>query len=78
MGRRYLAELRREVVRLAMLTDEDMDGNLFSKAAQRLEEDELLELKRVFEVGAAKKFPAAAQLQGRPAAERGDETVFLV
>lgn len=43
MGQRYLQALRREVVRLAMLADDDLDGTIFSKAAQRLEEPELLD-----------------------------------
>lgn len=78
LGRKYLGELRREVVRLAMLADDGLDGNVFAKAADRLEEPELLELKRAYEAQAAKRFPAAPQLRGRSTAEQGDETVFLV
>lgn len=78
LGRRYLTELRREVVRLAMLADDGLDGGVFAKAADRLEEPELLELKAAYEARAAKRFPAAPQLRERGAAERGDETVFLV
>ena len=44
LGKRYLKELRREVVRLAMLADDGLDGGMFAKAAQRLEESELREL----------------------------------
>lgn len=58
MGQRYLQALRREVVRLAMLADDDLDGTIFSKAAQRLEEPELLELKRVYEARTARRFGA--------------------
>jgi len=43
-----------------------------------LEEPELLELKRAYEAQVSKKFPAAPQLRRADAAERGDETVFLV
>lgn len=78
LGRRYLTELRREVVRLAMLADDGLDGHVFAKAADRLEEPELLELKRAYEAQAARRFPAAPQLRARPAEARGDETVFLV
>jgi hypothetical protein len=79
MGRSYLKELRREVVRLAMLADDGLDGAVFARAAERLEEPELKELKRVYEAQAAKRFPAAPQLRRREAApQRGDETVFLV
>ena len=79
LGRKYLKELRREVVRLAMLADDGLDGGVFAKAADRLEEPELMELKRAYEARAAGRFPAAPQLRRRDAAEqRGDETVFLV
>ena len=79
LGRKYLKELRREVVRLAMLADDGLDGGVFAKAAERLEEPELLELKRAYEVRAASRFPAEPQLRRKEAAEqRGDETVFLV
>ena len=78
LGRKYLTELRREVTRLAMLTDGDLDGQVFAKAMDRLEEPELVELKKAYEVRAAKKFPSAPQLRRKDAAERSDETVFLV
>ena len=79
LGRKYLKELRREVVRLAMLADDGLDGGVFAKAADRLEEPELMELKRAYEAQAAKRFPAAPQLRRKDAVQqRGDETVFLV
>ena len=79
LGQRYLRELRREVVRLAMLADDQLDGHIFSKAADRLEEPELLELKRAYEAQAAKRFPVQPQLrQTAKAVRREDETVFLV
>ena len=79
LGRKYLKELRREVVRLAMLADDGLDGSVFARAAERMEEPELLELKRAYEGQAAKRFPAAPQLRRKDAVQqRGDETVFLV
>jgi len=78
LGRKYLKELRREVVRLAMLADDGLDGQVFAKAAARLEEPELTELKRAYEARAAKRFPAAPQLRDVPAEKRGDETAFLI
>lgn len=78
LGRKYLEELRREVARLAMLADDGLDGGVFAKALGRLEETELLELIKTYEVQVAKRFPAAPQLRRRCAEERGDETVFLV
>ena len=78
LGRKYLQELRKEVVRLAMLADDGLDGSVLGKAMDRLEEPELLELKRGYEVQAARRFPVAPQLRRKCAEERGDETVFLV
>lgn len=78
MGQRYLMALRREVVRLAMLADGSLDGNIFAKAAGRLEEAELLELKGAYEAQIAKKFPIPAQLRRQQAAGREDENVFRV
>ena len=79
LGRKYLKELRREVVRLAMLADDGLDGGVFAKAAERLEEPELMELKQAYEIRAARRFPAETQLRRKDAAQRkDDETVFLV
>ena len=78
MGQRYLMALRREVVRLAMLADGSLDGNIFAKAAGCLEEAELLELKGAYEAQIAKKFPVPAQLRRQQAAGREDENVFRV
>ena len=78
LGRKYVQELRREVVRLAMLADDALDGEIFAGAVKRLEEPELLELKRAYETQAARRFPAAPQLRRRETVERGDESAFLV
>lgn len=78
LGRKYLAELRREVTRLAMLTDDGLDGKVFAKAVSRLDEPELQELKEAYEARMKKKFPSASQLRRKDAAEKSDETMFLV
>ena len=78
LGRRYLQELRKEVVRLAMLADDGLDGTVFARAAERLEEPELLELRKSYEAQTAKRFPATPQLRRKIAEKQGDETVFLV
>ena len=44
LGVKYLASLRREVVRLAMLADDALDGEAFAAAAAKLDEPELLAL----------------------------------
>ena len=78
LGRKYLKELRREVVRLAMLADDGLDGGVFAKAALRLEEPELLELRKSFAARAARRFPAPVQLRRRDAGETEDAEAFLV
>ena len=79
LGRKYLKELRREVARLAMLADDGLDGGVFARAAERLEEPELLELKRVYEARAAKRFPCPVQLRRREGAKTAeDASAFLV
>ena len=78
LGRRYLAGLRREVVRLAMLSDDGLDGAMFAKMTRKLEEEELLELRRTYQTRVDKRFPMEPQLKERSAAARDDETVFLV
>lgn len=78
LGRKYLTELRGEVARLAMLADGELNGQVFAKALERLEEPELQELKKAYEARVAKKFPSAPQLRRKDTAERSDETVFLV
>ena len=65
--------LRREVVRLAMLADDGLDGGVFAKAAQRLEEPELLELRKSLEARAAGRFPAPVQLRRRDAAAEAED-----
>nr|WP_326126349.1 hypothetical protein [uncultured Oscillibacter sp.] len=78
LGRKYLKELRHEVVRLAMLADDHLDGAVFARAAERMEEPELLAMKEAYGAQAAKRFPAAPQLRPRPAEEREDAGAFQV
>ena len=78
LGRKYLQELRREVTRLAMLADDGVDGGALAKAAEHLAEPELLDLKRVYEAQAARRFPPMPQLRRRGAADTEDEREFLI
>lgn len=79
LGRSYLAGLRKEVCRLALLADETLDGAVFQKIAGKLEEGELQELKRVYGRRAEEKYRPAVQL-GAWTKKAGDENtdVFLV
>ena len=78
LGMKYLASLRREVVRLAMLADDALDGEAFAAVAAKLDEPELLALHKSYAKQAARRFPTVPQLGTAPAKKREDETVFLV
>jgi len=79
LGRSYLAALRKEVLRLALLADEDLDGTLFAGMAEKLEEGELLELKRSLESRVNRLFPLQPQLkQMESKADENGESAFLI
>lgn len=62
-GRSYLEGLRGEVVRLGGLAQRGMDVAVLRDIAQKLEERELLELKRSFEGQAQEKYALRPQLE---------------
>jgi len=65
LGRSYLEGLRRELVRLAGMTDEVMDLKVFSRVAEKLEEEELLELTKAYRHRMEAKYPLSPQLSPR-------------
>lgn len=77
LGRNYLSGLRREVVRLALVSDEALDGTVFQSIADKLEEAELLELKKAYEARVEKVFSVQLRRADR-GAERGDGELFRV
>lgn len=79
LGRSYMEGLRRELVRLAGLTDETLDLKVFSRTAEKMEEDELLEMTRVYRKRMDEIYPPVPQLRPRGAAACGDEDkAFLI
>ena len=62
LGRRYLDELRREVVRLAGLAGMELEAAVLEGIAGKLDEEELAELRRAWERQASRRFPVQAQL----------------
>ena len=79
LGRSYIGSLRRELVRLAGLTDESLDLKIFSKAADRMEEDELLELTRIYQRRMDEKYPPVPQLRPRArVACASEDGAFLI
>jgi len=79
LGRAYISGLRKELVRLAGLTDETLDLKVFSRAADKMEEDELLELTRAYQRRMDEKYPPVPQLHARPKVSCADEDgAFLI
>lgn len=79
MGRAYMKGLRRELVRLAGMADEALDLEIFAGAAEKLEERELLALKKAYEARAEIRFPREPQLKGAGSAGgTGDDGAFLI
>jgi len=77
LGRTYLKNLREEVERLAAIADEDMDGEIFGQITKRLDEEELLALRRVYKRRVDAKVPAHSQLGAKKRGETGGEA-FLI
>ena len=67
LGRRYLAGLRKEVVRLGGLLEPGFDRSLRLSMAEKLGEEELLALKKSYQQRLEEKYPPVSQLT-KPAA----------
>ena len=79
LGRNYLKGLRREVLRLSCLAEQEMDGRIFSGMLEKLEEKELLELRRMYRKRTEQWSAAEPQLpyHGKRA-EGEDGSAFLI
>ena len=62
LGRKYLEELRGEVVRMAVLADRELDGRDMRSLADKLSHQELEELRRSYARRAGERFPLKTQL----------------
>ena len=79
LGRRYMEELRGEVVRLMGLAEQDMDRGLLRTLAGRLELEELLAVRKVYRRRAERMELNGPQLGGRPQPGAGEDGgAFLV
>lgn len=65
LGRRYLAALRREVIRLALLADDALEGAVLEKVTEKLGEEELTALREGYALRAARRYPLTPQLPRR-------------
>lgn len=80
LGRRYLASLRREVARLGGLAECGLDAPALERIARKLDEPELLEMKRAYEDRVRGKWPVEVQLSyGGESGNSGQEDgAFLI
>lgn len=76
-GRRYLASLRADVVRLGVLT-ELWDAESLSKTVKHLDESELMSLKKSLEKKADKILPPATQLGAYKRKENKPEDEYMI
>lgn len=80
MGRRYLKTLRKEVVRLGGLADEGSSPTMLKQMADKLDEQELIAMRNVYEKRAMERYPLKTQLEYGVGAEHQDDGdgVFLI
>ena len=80
LGRRYLAGLRHEVARLGGLAESGLDAPALERITRKLEEPELLELKRAYEARLRGRWPVETQLSygGRGEGTDGQDESFLI
>ena len=79
LGRRYLENLRGEVVRLALLADRELDGRAMQSLADKLSCQELEELRKSYARRAGERLPLKTQLRyaAREAAPEEENRAFL-
>ena len=68
--------LRRDVLRLCCTAETELDGKILAGALEKLEEQELLELQRVYRCRAERS--AAPQLPYGATGEKQDGSAFLI
>jgi len=79
MGRRYLAALKQEVAQLGCMAQEGLDAGVMRSVTEKLDEGELLAMKRAFEDQVRKKYPMEPQLTYSKTAEAEEnDGVFMI
>ena len=79
LGRSYIAGLRKELVRLAGLTEETIDLKIFAQMAEKMDETELLELTRAYQRRMDAMYPPTPQLKAKtPATCEEEDRAFLI
>lgn len=80
LGRNYIAALRREVVRLGGLVDKGMGIEVLTSITEKLEEEELLQMKATYEARVEERYPLNTQIDyGREDQQaRPEDRAFLI
>ena len=79
LGRRYLKGLRKELVRLAGIAEPEAEHELLVRVADKLDEEELLGLTKLFRARAERLLLPETQLRYAPAdAPRQADDPFLI
>lgn len=80
LGRRHLKELREDVVRLGALADPESEVSLLKSMAEKLDEPQLLALRRTYAARAGKRYPLAVQLPhgAKKALHQEEDGAFLI
>ncbi len=80
LGRRYLEDLRKEVARLGGLAGTGLDAAALRPVVDKLEEPELLALKKAYQARVAQRFPVSVQLpyRGERECDERQDGAFLI
>ncbi len=79
LGRRYLDDLRSDVVRLGLLAQKEMGAGTLKAIVDKMEEGELCEMKAVFMRQAGEIYPLSVQLRYGEEQRSGDQdSAFLI
>ena len=73
LGKKYLSQLRHEVLRLGLLCEDTMDGELFRGMTEKLSEEELLSMKKSMEMRLSGRYPPSVQLRYGEICERKED-----
>jgi hypothetical protein len=78
LGRRYLNKLRDEVVRMGVMLNCGYQKAFLEKTTGKMDEEELLQFKKVFEKKLDEVFPPVTQLGGYKPAKNVPEAEFMI
>lgn len=80
LGRRYLEELRGEVIKLMAMSDAGLEADVIRSMTGKLDEEELTALKTVFQRQVEETWPRGAQLsyRGGSRGQQAGDRAFLV